>query len=391
MKISKNKALTAATMVSAFLSPLANATPLAVYAGPAIDKSSPACATFGDMVSCSAPMLNYLAGLAQKTDTDSDGYLLSTPQGLLKQTVVVQAGGTAPLDNSDTTPTNPPTADGSRVENGFKTNRGGDNFLATGRATGSTMEAGNMSDPDNNLLAAGADNIGTWDVNAVWLRDALTIGGVRHELMLGFDYNQPQSATTSVDYWGLITVRDTDGGLPDIHYEVSRYTGLSYGAFSSTKQFYDAPASTDFSTVSGTICVYEHITQANPGGSCPAGTTSTGPLIETIDNSQGTENAEFLAFLPELNDSLESFIGAGYDTISVRLLFGCFGGTKKGNGAGYLSDGGATTNCDSGGFGDVFLLAGSEMYETPEPSALTLAALGLVSAVVLRRRRGGTH
>ena len=30
-------------------------------------------------------------------------------------------------------------ADGSRVENGFKTNRGGDNFLATGRATGTTM------------------------------------------------------------------------------------------------------------------------------------------------------------------------------------------------------------------------------------------------------------
>lgn len=52
------------------------------------------------------------------------------------------------------------------MENGFKTNRGGDNFLATGRATGTTMEAGNMSDPANNQLAAGADNIGTWDANA---------------------------------------------------------------------------------------------------------------------------------------------------------------------------------------------------------------------------------
>jgi hypothetical protein len=52
----------------------------------------------------------------------------------------------------------------------------------------------------------------------------------------------------------------------------------------------------------------------------------------------------------------------------VRLLFGCFGGTTKGNGAGYLSDGGETTNCDSSGFGDVFILAGSAMYETPEPA-----------------------
>lgn len=188
-----------------------------------------------------------------------------------------------------------------------------------------------------------------------------------------------------MDYWGLITVRDTDGALPDIHYEVGRDTGLSYGAFTSTKQFYDAPASTDFATVYGTICIYEHTTLRNPGGSCPSATGSTGALIESIDNSQGTENAEFLAFLPELNASLESYIGAGYDTISVRLLFGCFGGTTS-NGAGYLSDGGETTNCDSGGFGDVFILAGSAMYETPEPATLTLAALGLIGAVVLRRR-----
>jgi hypothetical protein len=387
MKISKNKTLTAAAIVSAFLSPLADATPLAVYAGPAIDKSSPACATFGDMVSCSAPMLNYLAGFAQSADTASGGYVLATPQGVLKEAVVVQAGGTAALDNGDTDPANPPTADGSRVENGFKTNRGGDNFLATGRATGSTMEAGNMGDPSNNQLPTGADGIGTWDVSTVWLRDALSAGGIRRELMLGFDYNQPQSATSSMDYWGLVSVRDTDGALADIHFEVGRNTGLSYAAFTSTKQFYDAPASTDFATVYGTICIYEHVTQANPGGSCPAASGSTGPLIETIDNALGTANAEFLAFLPELNANLDGYIAAGYDTLSVRLLFGCFGGTAKGNGAGYLSDAGQTANCDSGGFGDVFIVAGAAMYETPEPSALSLAALGLLGAAIRRRQR----
>lgn len=126
--------------------------------------------------------------------------------------------------------------------------------------------------------------------------------------------------------------------------------------------------------------------QPRPGRCRPALHRPPGALIETIDNSQGTENAEFLAFLPELNAGLESYIGAGYDTISVRLLFGCFGGTTNGNGAGYLSDGGETTNCDSGGFGDVFILAGEAMRETPEPSVLTLAALGLLSAAWLRRR-----
>lgn len=386
MKISKNKIVAVATIVSAFLSPGAGAAPLAIYAGPAIDKRSPACASFGDLLSCSAPMLNDIAGLAQNTTTDSGGYVLQSSQGLLKESVLIQGGGTAALDNADTAPSNPPVSNGSQVENGFKTNRGSDNFLATGRADGSTMSAGNMADPANNSLATGADNIGTWDVSAVWLRDALTTNGVRRELMIGFDYNQPQSAATSVDYWGLITVRDTDGTLADINYEARRYNGQSYADFSTDKHFLSAPASTDFEAVSGTICVYQYVTQKNAGGSCPAGTAITGPLRETIDNSQGTENTEFLAFLPELNARLEDDIQAGYDTVSVRLLFGCFGGSARGNGQGYLSDGGETLNCDSGGFGDVFLLAGEAMTSIPEPSPLSLAACGLLGAALLRRR-----
>lgn len=385
MKSTKNKALASVALISTFLSPFADATPIAVYDGPAINKDSAACATFGDMVSCSAPMLNYLAGLNQKTLTGDGGYLLASPQGLLKDSVVIQAGGAAALDNADTDPTNPPTAGGSAVEDGFKTNRGRDNFLATGKADGTTMSAGNLADPDNNNLAASADNIGTWDVSALWLKEALTVGGIRRELMLGFDYNQPQSSATSMDYWGLITVRDTDGVLADINFEVRSQTGQTYSDFTTSKDFYSAPASTDFSAVSGTICIYQNTVEDNIGGTCPAGTATTGPLLETIDNSQGTENAEFLAFLPELNANLENYIAAGYDTISVRLLFGCFGGTAAGNGQGYLSDNGQTTNCDSGGFGDVFVIAGAP-YETPEPTSLALAALGLLGTLALRRR-----
>ncbi len=373
------KILSVATVLAGLASP-ASADLLALY-GISIDKSSPACGTFGDMVSCSAPMLNYLNGLGQGTTVENGGYVVSTPQGDLKQYIVVAAGGAAALDNSDTTPIN------GQVENGFKTNRAGDNYLATGKANGTSVTLGNMADPTNNTLLAGADNPGTWDIATTWLRDALTINGQRRELMIGFDYNQAQSSVTSVDYWGLITVRDIDGNKVDKVFEISRYTGQSYLDFTSTKNFASQPASTDFQAVSGTICVYQNVTIPNPGGSCPAGDSIKGPLLQTIDNSQATNSTEFLAFMPELNDNLESYIGQGYDTISVRLMFGCFGGTDNKNGQGYLSDSGETTNCDGGGFGDVYLMAGDVMdNRVPEPSSVALIAIGLL-AVGLRRRR----
>jgi len=362
----------------------AMAGPVAEY-GASIDKNSAACLTIGDAISCSAPLLNYLSGLSPNTKVADGGYVLPTPQGALESYIVVAAGGGA-QDNSDITPLS------GAVEDGFKSNDvTNDDFMATGRADGTTVNAGNMNDPDNNGLTAG-DNVGTWDVGIEWLIDALTLADGRHEMMIGFDYNQPQNTTTSLDYWALITVRDIDGANTDINFEIRSYTGSDIYTFTTTKTFASQPASTDFATVNGVTCVDDDGVLPLlpiPGGQCPAGYETA------IDNAQSTADTEIFAFLPELNDNLVSYLASGYDVISARVLFGCFGGTPQGSfqpGVGYLSDeatGGATTNCEGGGFGDVYLLAGDLMEdrELPAPGTLALFGAALLAGCLARSRR----
>jgi hypothetical protein len=359
-------------------STLAVAGPLAVY-DVAIDKNSVACQNWGDVVSCSAPFLNYLAGKAEQTTVADGGYVIPTPQGQLDSYIIVTAGGGA-QGNGDISPNS------AMVEDGFKSNdTGADHFLAMGKADGTTVALGNLSNPLNNGLVAG-DNPGTWDVNAQWLIDALTTNGVRRELAIGFDFNQPQSGG-SMDFWGLVTLRDLDGGKADINYEIQK-SSIGYASFSTGKSFASMPYSTDFGTVQTATCIHtvggviRDITTIS-GTQCPAG-------YETkIDNAQSTANTEIINFIPELNADLDYLVHHdGYDVVSTRLLFGCFGGTDPKAGAGYLADaGGATTHCEQGGFSDVFLMAGAPMGTVPEPGTLVLAGAALVALGWTGRRQ----
>lgn len=354
-----------------------------VYDGPAINwSSSSACLTIGDGIGCSLPLLNYFVGISPTTTQTPTGYVIPTPQGEsgLAPYTVLQGGGIA-YDNTN------PYGDAASVEDGFKSNDGGsDDFRATGNTS---ALLGNMNDPDNNGLTAGADLPGTWDVGLSWLIEALSPDDVRRELMIGFDYNQTQNTSTSLNYWALVTVRDANGNLTDVNYEIRSDTGLSFDGWSTSKNINSKPSSTDFSTVNGVTCIDTNGSEAITilpisGGQCPAG------YEESTNNAQSTNSAEIVAFLPELNDSLEKYLGLGYDTISVRMLFGCFGGTARGDfkpGIGYLANDGATTQCENGGYGDVFLVAGAPENRVPEPGSLTLIAVALLTLGVVTARR----
>lgn len=348
-----------------------NAASLPVYSMP-INWSSPACAGLGDVVSCSAPALNVLNGLAANTSQPT-GYVLDTSQGLLKNAIVVNAGGAAALDNQDAIPL------AGAVDNGFKANVGNANYFKMGE---------NVFEGSGGGAPLG-DQTDTWDVSIKWLIDALTIGGVRRDMVIGFDFNQPQNGVGALDIWSLITVRDVDGSNGNQVFELNRSVGNPF-TFNSAHTFNDAPKSTDFVRVTNSLCVKPNggndptaVQAVSAAGTCPSG-------YQKVDNAQSTSSTEFLNLIPELNAGLERLLMAGYDTISVDVWMGCFGTKDNRNNpnAPTLADGGTNSGCDAGGFGDIFLMAGYAESTVPEPGTLALlgvACLGFAYRRVVRK------
>ncbi|MDR7270269.1 hypothetical protein J2X20_002927 [Pelomonas saccharophila] len=343
---------------------LASAAPLPVYS-PSYPSPNSACATFGNFVSCSTKVLDNLASRGFAGFNGPYGF--SASQGALIDTIVVTANNGNILNNGDQI--NP-------SEDGFSSNNGGNKKY---------FFTGDGNDPTNNGALAG-DTPFSWDTSINALNQKLTFGGAYHQMAIAFDFNNPQNDTSSIPIWALVTIRDTDGNLGNQYFETQALdpNGIfkDPSLHTSTKTFdgnnITTPGAADFALTVGAVCVVDAlVSYPSPNGSsCPNG----GQLVNT---NQASNEVEFINYLPTLD--LRSLQAQGYDTMSVQVWMGCFNTGVNGAGPA-LAGGGSVGPCDTGGFGDIFLIAGAaEPGRVPEPGTLGLTGLTLLG---LLRRRG---
>ncbi len=340
-----------------------------------------ACATYGNLVSCSTGVLDYLANnpsLYPGFLPPTNPYSFNTASGALHTSIVVTSNGGQTVENSDQIA---PSEDGFAIAG-----TGTKSYFYTG----DTDNKATVIDPDNNgTLLAGADSTKSWDVGLAALNDALTFDGAYHQMLIGFDFSEPQNGLTpNLPIWASITIRDVDGSRADVVVETQQLDLNNIfkdpSLFSSTKNFATGTLSqlksTDFAVTVGAICVTSATTSyPSPNGvDCPDGGVPVG-------TNRGSSALEFINYFPSLN--LQTLEAQGYDTLSGQVWMGCFGVTSNPKSGPALSDGIPVTQCDSGGYGDIFLLAGNSINKTPEPGTLALLGAALLGLVGLGRNK----
>lgn len=256
-----------------------------------------------------------------------------------------------------------------------------DNPFLTPTGNGKTSDVFNMSsanEPEGSTAEFTGDVIGRWDGLLRSITSVTGTGG----LYFVFDNNQTGATGEQAQYfWGQVKIWNgtTQVACYELNNTLRAYNATGTGCGSgvpaepvaNNKGEVDPFKPGDFQSSGGVFCVDKITGLSYPatGNNCASGTTPDplGGLHAQggyyITNNLGSNSAEFVAFVPNLNANLKTWSDAGYFMSVDYKMRGLFNGNEA------------------------MWVSGGNVPPLPEPGSLALVSLALLGMGAVARRR----